>query len=213
MQLDIGSKLKLTLSLGLPRTIFSLILACDHSNYDFQLDVNFVKEKIVLGAQNGRNRKKDKGPLPTTIKSLFNQEFSVVIRTFESSFIVAVTDVSGDGVETEYAHPFPLCKARYLLLYGSRDIHSIKFGGVFSTSMQQQQHEYELCDHRHVCCIGLPLMPIGEGDEEVVASILYSKSFIQLDHYIILTNQESVCAIRQLCEACREVWKIKRAKE
>lgn len=132
VQLDVDSQLKLTLSLGLPRTIFSLILACDSSNYDFQLDVNFETESIVLGAQRGDNRVSEKGPLPNTIKSLLNQEFRVLVKTTKSTFIVAVTDTSGDGLETEYTYPFPLCKARYLLLYGSRDLHSIKFGGQSS---------------------------------------------------------------------------------
>jgi hypothetical protein len=64
-------------------------------------------------------------------------------------------DNAKNGHQTEYSHPFPLCKARYVLLHASQSIRSIKFSG-------------------------LPLMPIRESDGVIVASIL-SSSFVQRD--------------------------------
>eukprot|EP00118_Oscarella_pearsei_P016148 m.151818 g.151818 ORF g.151818 m.151818 type:complete len:200 (+) comp38582_c0_seq74:229-828(+) len=134
-QIDVGSKVKVTLSLGLPRTVFSLLLACNQTHYDFQLDINFRIDQIILSSTSGRRRKRERGPLPQEIKSLRTKHLTVYLNAISNaSFVVGVVDDQGDGVETLYDSPFPFCKARYLLLHGSRDIHSIKIGGTWGVS-------------------------------------------------------------------------------
>ena len=129
VQLDVGSQLKLTMSLGLPRTMLSVLLACNSTYYDVQLDLDFENDRIALGAQRGLNQFSKKNPLPDTIKSFLDKEFSITVQTTQSTFIVAVINSAEDRIWTEYPHPFPLCKARYVLLHGSQSVHSIKFGG------------------------------------------------------------------------------------
>jgi hypothetical protein len=153
VQFSIGSYLKLTMLLGPPQTFLSVILACNATYYDFQLDMDFENDTVVLGAQQGLNQTSKNLALPNVIKSLVTKEFSLTVKATKSTFIVCVMDNAKNGVWTEYSHPFSLCKAEYVLLHASQSIHSVKFSG-------------------------LPLMPLRKSDGLTVASIL-SSSYVQ----------------------------------
>jgi hypothetical protein len=154
VQFSIGSYLKLTMLLGPPQTFLSVILACNATYYDFQLDMDFENGTLTFGTLQGSNHFTTKSYLPFTIKSLVDKEFSFAVRPigslFHAIFIVDVMDYANNGHHAEYSLYFPMCTARYVLLHARQSIRSVKFSGF-------------------------PLMPIRESDGKTAASILSSR--------------------------------------